>query len=777
MLTKAGAKLLDFGLAKLRQPGTVGAEGFSAAPTVSAGLTGEGAILGTLQYMAPEQLEGKDADNRTDIFAFGTTVYEMATGNKAFSGDSQASLITAIMSADPPQMSSLQEVSPPALDQIVKTCLSKEPDERWQSAGDVGRQVHWIIEGGLQPRISAPVVTPHRGPWRRAMPLVTAAAAIALIAGVVGRFTGTPPATPRSITRFVVTTPPDGPLHMTGDEPDVAISPDGRRIVYLSNPDGMLGVRSDRRLYVRDVDLLEPAPLQGTEGGHMPFFSPDGAWVGFHDIENTPMKVLALGGVPIRITETDNAYGGNWGPDDTIVFARGGRSGLWRVSAEGGQAQVLTTPESGQGELAHRWPEVLPNGRAVLFTAWSGSDESSHIAMVSLETGEVTTLLRGGSQPRYSATGHIIYAAGNTLQAVGFDLDRLELTSTNPIPVLENVNRKGANGAANYDLARDGSLVYVSGGSTIGYGVTLVWVDRQGGEIPLDYENRNYFAPKLSPDGERLAVHIEDRGNTDVWVSELARGTLRRLTRNLGADAFPLWTLDGEQIVFASSRGGSPGLFRMAADGTGEAEHLITIEEVRNLRPHGWSADGSTLVFGYRTVETGRDIGLLSLEGERTWQPLLQTEASERELAVSPDGCWIAYASDETGDFEVYVQRFPELGPERLVSTSGGQNPRWSRDGSELFYTNGAALIGVPVKTDPVFEFERETEVTVFEAAFGVGLGDGPPQLGFADVSPDGQRFLMLKTGTATDDTALPAAQIILVQNWFDELQRLVPSP
>ena len=374
MLTTAGAKLLDFGLAKLKPVEAAG--GLTAMPTQSAGLTGEGAILGTLQYMAPEQLEGKEADARTDIFAFGTTLYEMVTGRRAFEGQSQASLISAIMSGDPQPMSSLQVMSPPALDQIVKTCLVKDPEGRWQTAGDIGRQVQWVTESGSQPSITLPVATaaPQRARWRRLIPLVVAGLVGGIIIGIaVWSLTRPAPPAPQPLAQFVITTPADGPLRMSFGSPDVAISPDGTRIVYLS---AATGVNVGRQLYLRRLDELTPTPLRGSEAGSVPFFSPDGQQVGFRDTrDDTLKKVSVLGGPPVTICDLGNPRGMSWGPDDMIVFATATSKGLMRVLAVGGEPEVLTTVDPEQGETDHYWPEVLPNGRGVLFTAWSGSAE------------------------------------------------------------------------------------------------------------------------------------------------------------------------------------------------------------------------------------------------------------------------------------------------------------------------------------------------------------------------------------------------------------------
>ncbi len=447
---------------------------------------------------------------------------------------------------------------------------------------------------------------------------------------------------PPSVARFVVNTPPDGPLRVTGNYRDVALAPDGTRIVYQSGVN-----RLGSQLYVRHLDQLEATLLRGTAGGRNPFFSADGQWVGFVDLGSNVKRVSVLGGPAVIIADASPVPRGlSWGPDDTIVFATAASAGLLRVPAVGGEPEQLTTVDPDQGETDHWWPDVLPNGKGVLFTAWSGSDEGSRLAVVSLETREVTYLLPGGSHPQYSPTGHIVYGVGGTLRAVGFDVDSLTLTSDNPVPVLENVNTKFGTGAANFSLSDTGSLVYVRGEGDVGTLRTLVWVDREGREEPVGLPPNAYQYAQLSPDGTRIAVDIRDPQNVDIWVSELARGTLTRLTTDAAGDFGPLWTPDGESIVFTSQRETPRGLFSRAFDGTGPVERLMTLDVDGFLAAGDWSPDGQSLIVWYVSPDTRADIGILSLEGEPSWEPLLQTEANEYQPDISPGGGWIVYTSD-----------------------------------------------------------------------------------------------------------------------------------
>ena len=449
----------------------------------------------------------------------------------------------------------------------------------------------------------------------------------------------------------------------------------------------------------------------------------------------------------------------------------GSPNGLMRVPAVGGEPEPLTRVDPEQGGTEHRHPHVLPNLAGVLFTAWSGSDEDSRLAVVSLETDAVSYLLPGGSHPVYSPTGHIVYGVGGTLRAVGFDADRLQLTSNNPVPVVENVNTK-ATGAANFALAANGSLVYVTDfGAGTGAQRSLVWVDREGREEPLATPLRPYRSPSISPDGLRVAVDVDDPQNGDIWIHDLVRGTETILTTDPADDRAPLWTPDGARVVFQSDREGPLGLFQKPADTPGDAERLVTRgNNTGFVQPTSWADEGRTLVFWEVEASSG-DIGLISMEGDRATEPLLATEFSEAAPAVSPDGGWIAYNSNETGQREVYVQRFPTLGGKQTISTDGGRQPLWSPDGRELFYRAPGGMMRVPVETEQTFT--AGTPEVLFETQYYTFLGTRT-----YDIHPDGHRFLMVKDAARTDESGTPAqSQIVLVENWYEELKRLVPVP
>ena len=568
------------------------------------------------------------------------------------------------------------------------------------------------------------------------------------------------PSAPR-VARFAISVPAPETRTVSNSRRDIAISPDGTRVVYLADGEA-------QQLHVRVVESLTATPLEGLGIPNSPFVSPNSGWVWFNDQSDGTLKRVSIrGGPPVTICSVGALRGASWGPDDTIVFGTNLSSGLWRVSANGGEPEEVTTPDVEQGDVNHGWPHVLPGGRAVLFTIVTAEAiETAQIALLDLDSGEQRVLISGGSAPRYSPTGHIVYGVSGTLRTVGFDLDRLEVTNPNPVPVLDGVITKDS-GAANFDLARDGSLVYVAGDVAQIAERALVWVDRAGREEPLATPSVSYQRPRVSPDGARVAVDVADSDGTDIWVHDLARGTETRLTTDPADDRAPLWSPDGARVVFASNRdGGQEALFWKLADGPGDAEHLMSPGEARaTIEASAWSVDGQTLLFWSSGSGISPDIGLLSMEGERASEMLFDTEFQEAAPAISPDGGWIAYHSDETGQNEVYVPRFPGLGDKEAISTDGGGQPLWSPDGKELFYRNGDEMMVVPVETDPTFS--AGAHEVLFEQQYYLDRARRT-----YDLAPDG-RFLMVKE--ATDDDAADAPQLILVQNWHEELKRLVP--
>jgi Tol biopolymer transport system component len=751
MLTKSGTKLLDFGLAKLKQEVAPANVQLSQIPTAGDPLTAQGTIVGTLQYMAPEQLEGKEVDARTDIFAFGTVVYEMATGKKAFEGKSQASLIAKILETDPPPISSLQPMTPPALDRVVKKCLAKEPDDRWQSARDLHDELKWIAEGSQTALPVAATASAERTRTSRRW-LVTALSCLgfAVIAGVaVWNLKPAPPPASRPVTRTVINLPPGQQLAGMDVGTAVAMSYDGTLLAYVASRGGT------QQLYLRAMDGLEARPIPGTEGAIEPFFSPDSQWLGFFAAGKLK-KVSVSGGATVTLGDAAQPRGGSWSSQGTIAYAPVGV--LWRVSDAGGTPQLLARIEKGQS--GNRSPEFLPGGKAVLFDAGVGRNwANAQVAVQSVATGERRDLFQG-IQPRYAPSGHLVYAQGGNLMAVPFDTQKLTTVGA-AIPVVEGVLQSTDSGAAQYSLSATGSLAYVAGGVQGTQPSRLVWVTRNGTEQPSAAPAHAYQHPRLSPDGRRLAMTVVE-AETEVWLYDLSRETLTRFTFE-GTNGNPAWTPDGKRISFYSNKGGPQNLFWQLADGSGSLERLSNNEHIQ--APMSWSPDGQTLAFLDVDPTTGYDIWMLRV-GDRTTQQFLRTSFNEAAPRFSPDGHWLAYISDESGRYEVYVQPYPGPGGKWQISSDGGTEPVWNPNGRELFYRSGDKMMAVDITTQPSFTAGKPR--TLFAGPYL------PTPLTFPnyDVSSDGQRFLMLKP---VEQAEAAPTQIVVVQNWFEELKQKVP--
>jgi Tol biopolymer transport system component len=755
MLTKSGTKLLDFGLAKLKQEATPPNVSLSDLPTANEPLTAQGSIVGTIQYMAPEQLEGKEVDSRADIFAFGAVVYEMATGKRAFEGKSQASLIVAILEKEPPLMSSLQPMTPIALDRLVKKCLAKEPEKRWQAASDVCDELKWIAEGGSQVAFSPThAAKGFRSLGRRE--LVLGSGASLLAAAVTGVAAWTLKPTPsQPVTRTAITLPAGQQLAGLENGPALALSPNGTLLAYVARQDGM------QQLYLRTMDSLEARPIPGTEGAIEPFFSPDGQWLGFF-AGGKLRKVSVSGGAALTLSDAVNSAGASWGSQGMIAFAPAADlSPLQQVPETGGTPQALTRFD--KGEVTHRWPDFLPGGKAVLFAGGGNVNyfTDAHVAVQAVGTGERRNLNQGGTNPRYVSTGHLVYAQGGNLMAVPFDSKRLEVIGA-AIPVVEDVLQSTASGAAQYSISTTGSLVYVSGAVQSAQ-CKLVWVSRNGEAQPLVAPAHAYLGPRVSPDGRRVAVAIQEQ-EAQIWQYDLARETLTRLTFEGNNNVAPSWTPDGKRIAFISNSAAPQNIFWLLADGSGGMERLTTSQYTQV--PMSWSADGQMLAFLEVNPSTGYDIWVLHM-GERKPEPFLRTSFNESVPRFSRDGHWLAYISNESGRYEVYVQPFPGPGGKWQISTEGGTEPVWNPNGRELFYRSGDKIMAVDVATQP--GFAAGTPRKLFEGPYLPSPLTNPNY----DVSPDGQRFLMLKPSESAE--AAPT-QINVVLNWFEELKQKVPT-
>jgi len=762
MLTKAGAKLLDFGLAKWTRPAAAITPS-DLSPTLTAdpkSLTHEGTILGTLNYMAPEQLEGREADARSDLFAFGAVLYEMVTGRKAFEGQSQATVIAAILTSQPPAPSTMQAVVPARLDRVVQKCLAKDPDARWQSARDLADELKWIAEEAARPaaltagRATGSALARSRRLSIGAVPAIALAAIIGTLGGWTAWKFETSRQLPvaRPVTRFVVQAP--GAATISGG---FDISPDGGQLVYSAVERGV------RRLFLRRVDQFDSAPLPRTEGATSPFFSPDGQWVGF-SAENKLLKIdIRAAGTPVVLCTGGGAIAA-WLTDGTILFQSTG-NGIQRVSAEGGEPRVVTTVSQKAMEYDHHSPQLLPGGQALLFTIHEGVERFS-VAIQSLTSGQRKIIIESGFSARYSPSGHIVYASGSTIRAVPFDLHRLEVTGPS-ISLIEHVATIPNDGNGMFRLSENGSLVFQPERSIAGR--RLTWVDRSMAETPLPILPQAFTTARVSPDGKQLAFAAADGDREDVWVYDLATETTTRATLD-DTNRAPLWTSDGRRLAYEKLRAGTHYLFWQPADGSGAPELLLSARD--RLHPGAWTPDGRALLYVDSPPSDRSDIRALGLDGEHRSQPLVQKPAGAFQdtyadlPSFSPDGRWLAYTSNETGRAQVYVQAFPGPVPRHQVTLDGGFAPVWRRDGQELFFLGGGQMFAVPVNTTR--GFSEGKPVRLFEKSYVADrLLAGSP----FDVAPDG-RFLMIKP--SDEEQTPPRLNVIL--NWVDELVRRVPS-
>ncbi len=743
-------KVLDFGLAKLATSGSSLTPGVTASPTITTpAVTGIGTILGTAAYMAPEQARGKVVDKRADIWAFGCVLFEMLTGTRAFDGDDATVVVASIIKSDV-QWSALPPDTPAAVRTVLHGCLDKDPKKRIRDIGDV----RLALDGSfiVTPEAVVVATATHGRGGRRALPLVAGVLAGAALAGlaawalIISRDPQPAPATQRFTLAL-----PDTDLLPPGTGTLVAISPDGQTLVYRAQRDGVF------RLFRRRLDQLEAVPIGEPNASGFAFFSADGQWLGYA-VENTLKKTLLSGGPSQTVTALPAAIrSASWNDDGTILLG-GTSAGLLQVPAAGGTAELVAKPDRGQVW----YPQLLPGTRAVLFTSSQPAVDAGELEVLRLDTGERRTLLPGVGA-RYVSTGHLLFARGTTLWAVRFDLGTLAVVGT-PVPVMEGVRIEGG-GAIQFSVADNGSLVYI-GGQRLEIPRRLVWTDRQGRAEPLPAPTRNYQYPRLSPDGTRIALDVGDE-EQDIWIWDLARATLTRLTFGGANESYPAWTPDGRRVIYSSTREAGV-LFAQSADGTGAAERLEATLG-RTADQTVVSPDQKRLLFRSFPPSGGaasEDVASLSLDGERRVESLLNGPATERNAEVSPDGRWIAYQSNESGTFEVYVRPFPRVNDGRWqISTGGGLQPLWSPDGRELFYLAPQFLMSVPVRGGATFTPGNPTRVIDVGQYSLVAAGRS------YDVSHDGRRFLMIR-----DETPEGRAEIQIVINWFEELKRLVPT-
>ena len=740
MITKSGTKLLDFGLAKLKGDAAE-VSPLSQMPTQdpSAPLTAEGTIIGTLQYMAPEQLEGKEADSRTDIFAFGAVVYEMVTGKKAFEGPSQASLISAIMSSQPQVMADVLTMSPPALDRTVGKCLAKEPDDRWQTARDLLDELTWIARGGGQ----AEAVLPAPQSWGRERNVWIGATVLLLIAFValIAMYSGGDSRQPR-IMVFPMTQP-SIPLAA------MALSPDGRYLAFVSNGE----------LWLRTWDSSEPRPLPSTDGANYPFWSPGGRSIGF--FSNGVLKRVELSGGPARTICAASFFprGASWNAGGVIIFSGGVSGGLSRVDAEGGVPIPLTTLDESRQENSHRWPLFLPDGRHFLYLVRSEQPENHGIYVGSLDSDESRRLVNALSIVRYSPPGYLLFVRDGTLMAQGFDVETLDVIG-DPSAIVDEVGTVIGGALSSFSVSQNGILAYHDAG---GYTGEPLWMAR-GGKLLGTFGEGEQNQLRVSPDGSRLAItRIDaDIGTGDIWIHYFAEGRDEKFTLDPAYDTTPVWSPDGQELVFASQRaGGGPRLYVKSVGRTGDVHPLPGVESTLDARPMDWSLDGQIL-YQVEDPATSGDVWVVPREGGSP-TAYLDTEFDEIQGRFSPDGRLVAYVSNEEGRYEVYVRKFPS-GVERVkVSTGGGTLPSWSDDGDALYYLDlSEGLYSAAISAS---ELGASPPEFLFQTPIVRGPDPTRDSYGAYEVFDEGQQFLIAQP---THYAAMP---LNIVLNWTSLLE------
>jgi serine/threonine-protein kinase len=750
-------KLLDFGLAKAFDANPAeSAQDLANSATQTSAETVAGVILGTAAYMSPEQARGRRVDRRTDVWAFGCVLYEMLTGTQAFKGETASDTLAAILTGEP-DWEALPADLPPRARRLLRRCLRKDVRRRLRDAGDARVLLEEAIEGADDDVAAGAPVRAATGtrwlPW-----IIALAALLAAVVLAIGRLQRDTvlPVTPRYLS---IQMPATTRLGITSDRQILAISPDGKRIVFVGNTSGV------HQLHLRDIDRRETRILPGTERARGPFFSPDGEWIAF--FSEGKLKKLALhGGNPIDLCDAGLNRGGTWGADDIIVFAPFTNSGLMKVSATGGAAEPLTELIETDNERTHRWPQFLPDGRTVLFTIGTvdkpGDYEGAIIGAVSADTGERTEVYRGASMARYAPSGHLVVAREGVLAAVPFDAANLASRGHERI-LLQDVGGVPTSGIVYFDLARDGTLIYTQRDEHA-KDHKLGWVDRSGRWQEITGETREYLNPRVSPDGNRLVFHVgpgEGRA-TDIWLYNLQRNTTNRLTFNNHSES-PVWSPDGRFLAYVQlGPQGEGNIVRKASDGSGEPEPLLTYEESLPIYTAAWTSRGNRILFVLVDPDTEGDIHALSVETGDV-QDVQVTPYLEWSPTVSPDGRWMAYSSVESGVSEVYVTSLDGRGGRWQVSHRGA-SPCWSRDGKELFYRDDTRMMGVDVETEP--SFTHSSPHQLFE-------GDYIPSNTLArnyDAAPDG-RFLMVRR--ASDEEA--SNHINVVIDWFAELDRAAP--
>jgi serine/threonine-protein kinase len=758
-------KILDFGLAKALEgsPSSTSSDP-SQSPTLSLAATQAGIILGTAAYMSPEQASGRAADKRADVWSFGVVLFEMLSGRRLFEGETVSHTLADVLRAEV-DWSRLPATTPASIVRLLRRCLERDSKRRLRDIGEARILIEEQLAGLSSASAAAaamsgaaPAPAPVQTSTRRLPWAIAAAAVLVAAASSVGWLTQTStPAGPRM--HFDVKLTEDQLWTQLGSA--LELSPDGSRVAYVTAT----------ALYIRPLDQLAGTALTNGAAGesapYHPFFSPDGQWIAYV----TPSelrKVPVSGGTPLTLCGVSRSRGATWAPDDTIIFTPSTDTGLFRVPAAGGEPQPLTTLNAERKEATHRWPQVLPGGKAVVFTSHTqtiGNFDNATIEVVVLATGERKVVHSGGAYARYVPSGHLVYANKGTLFAVPFDVDRLEITGT-PAPVVQNVTASDEEGTAQFTFSNTGVMAYVRGGPLIPR-YPIVWVDRDGRTARLLDEEGAYANPRLSPDGQRLSLTVLRDGNWDIWVYDLEREVSTRLTFDEGSDTEQIWSPDGRDLIFSSTRAGADSLFRKPADGSGEETQVGNIDSP--MWASTWSADGRDVAF--TTTSPNFDIGVLTLGSDEPPKMILSSQFGETDAAISPDGRWVAYASNESGRVEIYVRPYPSGGGRWQISDTGGGYPRWARNGRELFYRSDEGIMAASIEVTGD-SLRTSRPVQLFSGPFRGGTaGISIAGSSFADfeVTGDGQRFIMFPQGTTTGEER--AGLVTLVSPWFEDLK------
>ena len=747
-------KVLDFGLARALAGEQAGPD-LSRTETLES--TEKGMIVGTPAYMSPEQVCGKPLDSRTDIWAFGCVLYEILSRRKVFAGDSLPELIAAVMERQP-DWRALPTEAPSRVRCMLRRCLEKDPRKRWRDIGDARLELEEVLSGTAEEE-AAPVK--RRAFWPAiAAGFVLGAAAIGAWVWMQARA-----ATPPPVVRFSFDLPQGERFNPTWNSL-LMFSPDGGTIAYTYTTGGR------RMAFLRRLDSLEAKPLADAPGLNVYSFSPNGRSVVMQDpMTQAVQKAAVSGGAPVPFASADMAFRGDWAPDNYYYWTTHYFGPIVRTPLSGGQPEPVTELDLEKQERTHRHAQMLPGGKALIFTVSSGGMESfddARIDAYTLGTKQRKTLVQGGFSARYSPGGYLVYAREGNLYAASFDAKNLEVTGS-PVKVAEGVFMSTNTGSAYFDVSRAGALAYAVGKAEGGER-TLVWVDRQGKATPLPLPVRSYLFPRISPDSRQVAFEVEGV-NHDLYLYDPDRDVTTKMTTD-GMSHAPVWTPDGRRLAFRSWKAGTMTMWWMPADRSGPEERLTTVGSRQSLV--SFAPDGRHATFNQMEPGTRNDIWMLPLQGDRVPQPFVKSKFNEGSARFSPDGRWVAYCTNESGRNEVFVQPWPGPGPKIQISSEGGADPIWSRNGKELFYRNGDKMMVVAVSLAGGFQAGKPRLLWEGQYSHGMSSSCGPPGTTEAnyDVTSDGRRFLMVEDR----DLGAVSTRIVVVLNFAEELKRLTAA-